>query len=74
VLDRCLTEEPGLRPVSQDALHSSACWLPVQAAGLSEQAEKLRAETVREGRGKAAAEVFEAEVAQAQGSEGSVAG
>ncbi len=71
VLDRCLTEEPGLRPVSQGGLHSSACWLPVQAAGLSEQAEELRAQTVREGRGEAAAEVFDAEIA---GAEGSVAG
>jgi oligopeptide/dipeptide ABC transporter ATP-binding protein len=61
VLDRCLTSEPGLRPVSQDGHHSSACWLPLQAAGLSERAEELRAETVREGRGEAAAEVFDAE-------------
>ena len=68
VLDRCLTEEPGLRPVSQDGYHSSACWLPLQAAGLSEQAEELRAETVREGRGEAAAEVFDAETAEAEGS------
>jgi oligopeptide/dipeptide ABC transporter ATP-binding protein len=74
VLDRCLTEEPGLRPVSEDGLHSSACWLPVQAAGLSERAEELRAEMVREGRGAAAAEVFEAEIAETLGSEGSVAG
>jgi oligopeptide/dipeptide ABC transporter ATP-binding protein len=71
VLDRCLTEEPGLRPVSQDGYHSSACWLPLQAAGLGKQAEELRAETVREGRGEAAAEVFDAEIA---GAEGSVAG
>ena len=74
VLDRCLTEEPGLRPVSQDGLHSSACWLPVHAAGLGEEAEELRAATVREGRGEAAAEVFEAETAKALGPEGSVAG
>jgi oligopeptide/dipeptide ABC transporter ATP-binding protein len=74
VLDRCLTEEPGLRPVSQDGLHSSACWLPIHAAGLSEEAEELRAATVREGRGEAAAEVFEAEIAKALGPEGSVTG
>jgi peptide/nickel transport system ATP-binding protein len=74
VLDRCLTEEPGLRPVSQDGLHSSACWLPIHAAGLGEEAEELRAATVREGRGEAAAEVFEAETAKALGPEGSVAG
>jgi len=74
VLDRCLTEEPGLRPVGLDGYHSSACWLPVQAAGLSEQAEELRAETVREGRGEAAAEVFDDEIAGAFGSEGSATG
>ena len=74
VLDRCLTEEPELRPLGQDGYHSSACWLPVKAAGLSEQAEELRAQMVREGRGEAAAEVFDAEIAGAFGSEGSVAG
>ncbi len=74
VLDRCLTEEPGLRALAQDAYHTSACWLPVKAAGLSEQAEELRAQTVREGRGEAAAEVFDAEIAGAFGSEGSVTG
>jgi oligopeptide/dipeptide ABC transporter ATP-binding protein len=74
VLDRCLTEEPALRPVSQDGYHSSACWLPVQTAGLSEQAEELRASTVREGRGEAAAEVYESEIAGVLGSEGNVAG
>jgi oligopeptide/dipeptide ABC transporter ATP-binding protein len=74
VLDRCLTEEPPLRPLGLDAYHSSACWLPVKAAGLSEHAEELRAQMVREGRGEAAAEVFEAEVAGAFGIDGSVAG
>ena len=74
VLDRCLTEEPELRPLGQDGYHSSACWLPVKAAGLSEQAEELRAQMVLEGRGEAAAEVFDAEIAGAFGSEGSVAG
>jgi oligopeptide/dipeptide ABC transporter ATP-binding protein len=74
VLDRCLTEEPTLRTLGQDADHSSACWLPLRSAGLSEQAEELRAETVREGRGEAAAEVFEADIAGAIGTEGSVAG
>jgi oligopeptide/dipeptide ABC transporter ATP-binding protein len=74
VLDRCLIEEPPLRPLGQDTHHESACWLPVAAAGLSEQAEELRAEFVREGRGEAAAEVFEAEISGALGTEGSVAG
>jgi oligopeptide/dipeptide ABC transporter ATP-binding protein len=74
VLDRCLTEEPELRPLGQDAYHSSACWLPVSSAGLSEQAERLRTKTVLEGRGAAAAEVFDAEVAGAFGTGGSAAG
>jgi len=74
VLDRCLIEEPPLRPLAEEAYHSSACWLPLRSAGLSEEAEELRAETVREGRGEAAAEVFEAEIAGAVGTEGSVAG
>ncbi len=74
MLDRCLTEEPELRPLGPDGYHSSACWLPVKAAGLSEQAEELRAQMVRKDRGEAAAEVFDAEVAGAFGSEGSVAG
>jgi oligopeptide/dipeptide ABC transporter ATP-binding protein len=74
VLDRCLTEEPELRPLGQDAYHSSACWLPVTAAGLSAQAEELRSQTVLEERGEAAAEVFEAEIAGAFGIDGSVAG
>jgi oligopeptide/dipeptide ABC transporter ATP-binding protein len=74
VLDRCLAEEPTLRPIGPEGLHSSACWLPVQAAGLGERAEQLRADMVREGRGEAAAEVFEAEIAETLGSEGSVAG
>jgi oligopeptide/dipeptide ABC transporter ATP-binding protein len=74
VMDRCLTEEPLLRPVSRDGYHTSACWLPAQAAGLSEQAEELRIETVREGRGEDAAEIADAEAAGAFGSEGSVTG
>jgi hypothetical protein len=76
VLDRCLIEEPELRPVGEDGYHGSACWLPARSAGLGERAEQLRAETVREGRGEAAAEVYEAEIAGVPelslGSEGSV--
>jgi len=81
VMDRCLAEEPRLRPVSGDGYHVSACWLPAQAAGLSQQAEELRAETAREARGEAAraldgeaAVVADAETAGALGPEGSVTG
>jgi hypothetical protein len=58
VMDRCLTEEPELRQV-RDFSHLSACWLPVAAAGVGDDAEELRAETVREGRMGAAVEVAE---------------
>jgi oligopeptide/dipeptide ABC transporter ATP-binding protein len=67
VFDRCLTEEPVLRPVSEDGTHTSACWLPVEAAGLTEKAEELREETVREGRGEAAAAVAQAAAADVPG-------
>ncbi|HEV2372138.1 MAG TPA: ABC transporter ATP-binding protein [Streptosporangiaceae bacterium] len=71
VMDRCLTEEPDLRVVGEDGYHASACWLPVAAAGLSEDAEDLRRRTVAEGRSEAAAEVAEA-IAASPESEGSV--
>jgi len=57
VLDRCLSEEPVLHPVAESGLHSSACFLPTEAAGLSARAEELREEMVREQRGEQAAEV-----------------
>ena len=64
VFDRCLTEEPPLRPVGETGLHSSACWLPTQAAGLSAEAEELREEAVLEQRGEEAAEVAAATAAE----------
>lgn len=72
VFDRCLREEPELRPVTSSGAHSSACWLPAEAAGLSEEAEELREETVREQRGGEAAEVAAAAGAElaATGDEG----
>jgi oligopeptide/dipeptide ABC transporter ATP-binding protein len=71
VMDRCLTEEPGLRPVGDAGFHESACWLPAEAAGLSGTAEELRVQTVRAGRSDAATEVAEA-IAASPESEGSV--
>ena len=59
VMDRCLTEEPSLRPVGEDGFHSSACWLPTAAAGLGERAEEIRIKTVREERSEAAAGIAE---------------
>lgn len=55
-MDRCLTEEPPLRTVAEDG-HSSACWLPLSAAGFSHEAEVARKQAVRAGRTRAAAEV-----------------
>jgi oligopeptide/dipeptide ABC transporter ATP-binding protein len=64
VLDRCLKEEPPLRPVGETGLHTSACWLPTEAAGLSAEAEQLREEAVIEQRGEEAAEVAAAAAAE----------
>ncbi|HEX6473332.1 MAG TPA: ABC transporter ATP-binding protein [Streptosporangiaceae bacterium] len=54
VMDRCVTDEPPLRPVGTDAEigvgHDSACWLPQPAVGLGPEAERLRADAVGEGR------------------------
>ena len=71
VMDRCLTEEPNLRPVGEDGFHASACWLPTAAAGLGEQAEEIRIKTVRAERSGAAAEIAD-EIASAPESQGSV--
>ena len=71
VMDRCLTDEPALRPVGEDGYHVSACWLPPAAAGLTETAEEIRKKTVRAERSEAAAEIAE-EIAAAPESEGSV--
>jgi len=76
VIDRCLREEPVLHPVTESGEHVSACWLPAEAAGLSEQAEELREEVVREQRGEEAAEVAAAagaELGTLAGDEGSAA-
>ncbi len=71
VMDRCLTEEPDLRPVGEDGFHASACWLPTAAAGLGEQAEEIRIKTVRAERSHAAAAIAD-EIASAPESQGSV--
>ena len=60
VLDRCVTEEPELARIGPDPGHSSACWLPAEAAGVGAPAEELREQVVREGRHGAAVEVAEA--------------
>jgi oligopeptide/dipeptide ABC transporter ATP-binding protein len=57
VFDRCRQEEPVLHPVTDSGEHTSACWLPSKAAGLSEKAEEIRAEAAREQRGEEATQV-----------------
>ena len=59
VMDRCLTEEPELRQI-RDFSHLSACFLPAAAVGVGSDAERLRDETVAEGRAGASVEVAEA--------------
>ncbi len=57
VFDRCLKEEPVLVPVAGTSYHTSACWLPTAAVGLSAEVEELREETVQQQRGEKAADV-----------------
>jgi oligopeptide/dipeptide ABC transporter ATP-binding protein len=76
VFDQCLTEEPVLHPVAETGGHTSACWLPSAAAGLSARAEELREQAVRGQRGQEAARVAaaaSAELGVAAGDEGSAA-
>jgi peptide/nickel transport system ATP-binding protein len=55
VMDRCVPEEPPLAAVNDtngfpDLGHTSACWLPREAAGLSTDVERIRQEAVALGR------------------------
>ena len=63
VFDKCLTDEPVLHPVAETGSHTSACWLPAAAAGLSAEAEEIREQVVAAQRGKEAAEVAAAALA-----------
>ena len=72
VMDRCLTEQPDLVAVGAAGAHRSACFLPVRAVGLGEEAEGLRKSAVDEGRHAAAAEVAEEIAARPEAAEGSV--
>jgi peptide/nickel transport system ATP-binding protein len=64
VFDHCLEEEPVLHPVAERGSHTSACWLPAGAAGLSAEAEELREQVVQAERGAEAAEVAAAALAE----------
>jgi peptide/nickel transport system ATP-binding protein len=67
VFDKCLTDEPVLHPVAETGGHTSACWLPATAAGMSAEAEKLREQVVAAERGEEAAEVVAAAFAGLEG-------
>ena len=70
VLARCRVDEPVLRPIDDHGAHTSACWLPVEAAGLSAEAEALRREAAAEGSGAASADAgAQAEAAQLEAAE-----
>lgn len=71
VMDKCLTDQPRLAPVSDDGHHLSACWLPATAAGLAGEAEELRRRAVERGRKEAASKIAE-DIAKRPESEGSV--
>jgi oligopeptide/dipeptide ABC transporter ATP-binding protein len=71
VMERCLTDQPRLAPVGDSGSHVSACWLPVTAAGLTDEAEELRRRAVEQGRKQAAARIAE-EIAERPEAEGSV--
>jgi oligopeptide/dipeptide ABC transporter ATP-binding protein len=57
VFDKCLVDEPVLHPVAESGSHTSACWLPANAAGTSAEAEELREKVVAAERGAEAAGV-----------------
>src|ERR1700761_6751754 len=63
VFARCLKDEPVLHPVAESGSHTSACWLPASAAGLSAEAEELREQVVQAERGQEAAKVAAAALA-----------
>ena len=73
VMDRCLTQEPGLVAVDDIGAHRSACWLPTGATGLGEDAEALRTQAVEAGRSAKSAKGAEA-IAAAPEAQGSVTG
>ena len=64
VFDKCLVDEPVLHPVAESGAHTSACWLPASAAGLSATAEELREQVVQAERGAEAAGVAAAALAE----------
>ena len=62
---RCRADEPVLRPIDDGGAHTSACWLPVAAAGLTAEAEALRKGAAARKRGAAAGATAEVDAAEA---------
>jgi oligopeptide/dipeptide ABC transporter ATP-binding protein len=56
VMDQCVTEIPPLRQVAGSADHRSACWLPVDEVGLSDDVDRKREQVAMARRGTLAAE------------------
>jgi oligopeptide/dipeptide ABC transporter ATP-binding protein len=52
VMDECITNLPDLMPVGGSAVHRSACWLPTNLVGLSEETEQGRISAAAAGRGE----------------------
>jgi hypothetical protein len=55
-MDQCVTEIPPLRQVAGSADHRSACWLPVDEVGLSDDVDRKREQVALARRGALAAE------------------
>ncbi|HEX3707965.1 MAG TPA: ABC transporter ATP-binding protein [Mycobacteriales bacterium] len=55
VMPKCITDEPPLLDVGGAAGHRSACWLPAQALGSGDEAEKMRHDKVAASRAAATA-------------------
>jgi hypothetical protein len=58
-MDRCVSEEPPLRPVAgDDSTHRSACWLPPYVLGPDDQAGAQRNRVAASKRGPATARLL----------------
>jgi oligopeptide/dipeptide ABC transporter ATP-binding protein len=58
VMDECVGDQPPLADIDFYAGHRSACWLPVEAVGMDEEADQTRMNAVEQHRGEAARQVL----------------
>jgi hypothetical protein len=56
-MERCLTDEPPLLPMSTSEEHHSACWLPPELTGMADATDAARRRASAAARGKAARKV-----------------